>query len=188
MEGGGPLLDAHQAATDQGLQGGQGQILLAQFDQGKLVAIGGQLGQDGLLLLGQLGQASLGNEDGKALSAARIALGGDSFAGDPFFAQQAGKNGQRGRGGGTQGRCLDRLALGQPLQDAALHVLLFRRELAAAFGNTGAPWAAGRGERRIAVQTVCQFVAAQGGDAVVDGAADLGHQRQHAAQHLAERS
>ena len=46
---------------------------------------------------------------------------------------------------------------------------------------------ADRGVRRIAVDAAGQHVAAQVGDAVVNGAAHLGHQRQHAAQHLAQR-
>ena len=43
------------------------------------------------------------------------------------------------------------------------------------------------GVRQVSLQAAGQHVAAQVGDAVVDGAPHLGHQRQHAAQHLAQR-
>ena len=124
-----PLLDAHQPAPHQSLQGGRGQIAAAQFGERQFAAAGRQLRQNRLLLFGQRGQARLGNEHGKALHAPRIALGGRGLAGDPLLARHGGQQRQRCRRRRAQRGDLDRLTRGQPLQHAMLHVLLFGREL-----------------------------------------------------------
>ena len=201
-EDGRALVDADKAAPDEGLQRGGRQLLAAQLGQGQLIAAGRQLGQNGLLLLSQRREPRLGNQHGKPFHPARIALGGGGLADNPFFARQAGEDRQRGRGSGAQRGDFDRLARGQTDEHAVLQVLLFGRELPAPFRRTlvretGCPRACPElvegsgfsdlGVCRVPVHASRQHVAAQAGDAVVDGAADLGHERQHAAQHLAQR-
>jgi len=94
-KGGGALVNADEIAADQGLQRGGRQVLdaigVAEFGERQFAVAGGQFGEDGLLLCGQRGQAGFRDEDGEALSAAGIALGGGGFAGNPLFAQQAGE-------------------------------------------------------------------------------------------------
>ena len=134
-KGGRALVDADQAAPDQRLQSGRGKIFTAQLRERQLAAAGRQLGQNRLLLGGEGGQARFGDQDGEALGAAGIALGGGCFAGDPFFAGEAGQDRQRGGGGSAQRGDLYRVAGGQAREDAPLHILLFGAELAFAPGT-----------------------------------------------------
>ena len=128
------LLDAHQAAPDQRLESGRGQIAAAQFGERQFAVAGCEFGQNRLLLCRQRGQAGFRNEHGEALHAARIALGGRGFARDPFLAQHGGEKRQRCRSGGAEGGDLDGLTGGQALEDAVFHVVPFGRKLAAAAG------------------------------------------------------
>ena len=93
---------------------------------------------------------------------------------------------------------LHRLARSQALQHPMLHVLPFGRELPAlpACASLRVILATSRGERvwtrislfsGVAVDACGQNIAAQVGNAVVDGAPHFGHQRQHGAQHFAQR-
>jgi hypothetical protein len=114
-----PLLDADQAAPDQRLQRGAGQIAAAQLGQRQLVVAGRQLGQNCLLLFRQRGQPRVGNEHGKALHAPRIAFGGRGLARDPLLAQHGGQKRKRCRSSGAQCGDLDGLTGGQAPAPAA---------------------------------------------------------------------
>ncbi len=181
MEGLRPLINAHQAATHQRLQGRRRQVAAAQIGQRQLAAMSRQFGQNRLLLRGQLGQAAFGRAHGKAFHATSVAPGGGGLARNPLFAHHSRQHRQRSRRGRAQRGNLHRLARGQPFQYAALHVLGFFRKPRAALAEERTPLA------RIAVETRGQQVAAAIGQPVVNAAAYLGRKRQHGAQHLAQR-
>ena len=137
-----------------------------------------------MLLDGQGGQAGFRDEDGEALGAAGIALDGCGLAGDPFAPEEGGQNRERSGGGGAEGGDLYGLTGGQAGEDAVIHVLLVGGEIAAAFGfwyGTG-----GVALRGADFEGAGEHIAAEVGDAVVDGAADFGHEGQHAAKDFAE--
>ena len=101
----------------------EGRSLRRSSASGSLAAAGRQLGQNGLLLFGQRGQARLRNQHGEALRAPRIALDGRGLARNPLLAHQRGQHRQRRRRRRAQRGHLHRLAAGQPLQNAVRQVL-----------------------------------------------------------------
>ena len=107
VEVGGAVFDADEVALDQRGERGRGNGETAQLGDGELVGGSGELGEDGLLVVVELGQAGVCDEYGVADGAAGIARGGGGFAGDPLLAEHAGEQIAVGSGGGAEGRCAD---------------------------------------------------------------------------------
>ena len=73
------LLARHRRAKQKFLVAQCRSNSLAQLGERHFVAACGELGEDGLLLFGERGQAGFRDEDGEALGAAGVALEGGSF-------------------------------------------------------------------------------------------------------------
>ncbi len=166
-----PLFERHQTPLDQGLQGGRRQVQPAQGRNGQLTARAGKFGQNGKLIGIELGRPRIRYQHRIAQHTAGIARRGFGFAQQPLLAQHAGQQFCRGAGGVTQGSALGRLPVGEIVQHRVLEVLFVRSEA--------------RPARRTLLSAVEQDGLADFADSIAGGAADLRHERKHAAQHLA---
>ena len=168
------LFDGDQAALDEGAEGGFGDLEGAEVADAHAATDGGELGEDGGLVVVELWNPRVGDEDGDALEAAGIALLGHGLAEEPFFADHAFEQGLVGGGGGAEGRGLGGGTVFEVVEDGVLAVLVLRRETGAAGGAL--------------LRAFVEDAAAGLGDAVGDVALDLGGEGEHTAQDLAERS
>ena len=67
----------------------EGKIATPQLRERQFAAAGRKLRENRRLLFGERGQAAIADQDGEALHAPRIALGGCSLARNPLFAHHA---------------------------------------------------------------------------------------------------
>ncbi len=168
-----PLFDGHQTPLHQGLQSGRRQVQTAQGRNRQFTARAGKFGQNRKLIVIQLGRPRIRYQHRIAQHAAGIAGCGFGFAQQPLLAQHAGQQLGRGSGGLAQGSTPGRLPVGEIVQHGVFEVLFVG--------------GAARAARRTLLGAIEQDGLAGFADAVAGGAAHLRHERQHAAQHLAQR-
>ncbi len=178
MEAGGAVFDADEVALDQRGERGRGDGEAAQLGDREFVGGSGELGEDGLLVGVQPGQAAVFYEHCVADGAAGVARSGSGFADDPLLAQHAGEEMAVGSGGAMEGGRADGFAGFEPVfkivEDFVFGVLLFGREARAARASL-----------------LCAFEeggATELGDAVEHLLADLAHEREHGAENFSDGS
>ncbi len=108
------------------------------------------------------------------MGASGVALFGYGFAGEPFFVDHGVEQGFAGGGCGADGGGAGGGAVFEVVEGGVLAVLVFGREAGAAGGAS--------------VRAFVEDAAALLGDAVGEVAADLGGEREHAAEDFAEGS
>ncbi len=170
---GGTFLDPDQLAADERCERGTWDFETAQFGDGQFAIGAGQLGQDSLLVIIELGEADALDQDGIAHGALCIARLGSGFAGDPLLTRHAGKQTRGGAGLAAELRIADSLSGFERIQNGVLAILLIGAKFRAA--------------RRALLGSGEEGLASGVGDPIQHLAADFAGEGQHGTQHFTDR-